>query len=229
MRKRRMWFWTLASILLLGSALTALTLLLKHEPNFYRRALVTPGQGRKDMATACMGRFVELVALWTDGKGDWEKSFSEAQLNSFFAEEFVRWGDADNLRRQGISEPRIVIEENRLRLAFRYGRDFWSTVISYDLKLWLAPRDANVICVEIQGRHAGAIPLAAQALLNEISETASRKGVEVTWYRHEGNPVALIRFQADRTRPTAQLRRLDVRPGMITLGGVSLEPVRSES
>jgi hypothetical protein len=78
----------------------------------------------------------------------------------------------------------------------------------------------NVICLEILGRKAGAMPVSAQSLLELISEQA-RKDIEVTWYRHEGNPVALLRFQNDRARPTFQLRRLELRQGMITIGGMS--------
>jgi hypothetical protein len=45
----------------------------------------------------------------------------------------------------------------------------------------------------------------------------------VALYRHNGNPVALLRFQSDKMRPTAQLRCLELRPGMITVGGAPLE------
>jgi len=120
-----------------------------------------------------------------------------------------------------------VLEDDRLRLAFRYGKNTWSTIVSYDLKVWLAPKDTNVLCVEILGRHAGALPVSAQTLLNEISEVAAKRGIEVTWWRHNGNPVALIRLQADRARPTARLLRLEVKQGMMTVGGISLEPAQT--
>ena len=68
-------------------------------------------------------------------------------------------------------------------------------IVSYDLKLWLAPAEENVICIEFLGRHAGALPIATQSLLNDISDVASRNGLDMTWYRHGNNPVALLKIQ----------------------------------
>ena len=53
---------------------------------------------------------------------------------------------------------------------------------------------------------AGLVPFTAQWLLERISEVARNNDIEVNWYRHEGYPVALIRFQADQARPTLQFK-----------------------
>lgn len=226
MRKRRMlWVGTLLFLLAAGG-LGALALVLKHEPSYYRQARHAPGKERKDLSTAFSGRFIKLVNCLVDGgKEEWEITFSQAQVNSYLEEDFVRLGDAEALEKQGISEPRITFEDDHLRLGFRYGSGTWSTIVTYDLRLWLAPRDVNVMAVEILGRQAGGLPISAQGLLREITEMARRHNIEVTWYRHEGNPVALVRFQADRNRPSAQLRRLEVRHGTLTIGGRSLEAI----
>ncbi len=121
------------------------------------------------------------------------------------------------------------MDDGKLRLAFRYGTSPWSTILSYDVRLWLAPKDVNVVCVEILGRHAGALPIATQSFLNDIADLAGRHGIDVSWYRQNGNPVALIRFQADRSRPPAQLRHLDVKQGLISIGGLSQEPVMTHN
>jgi hypothetical protein len=222
-RKRTLLLAGLSSLLTVG-IFVGLFVMVKHVPAFYHRADVVAGKGRQDLSSAFVGTFFRLAGNWADGRGDWEVAFTEAQINSYFEEDFIRLGDAEPLRKQGISDPRLVVENDRLRLAFRYGSDPWSAIVSYDLKVWLAPKEVNVVCIEILGRHVGALPLSTQSLLNEISEVAGRKGVEITWYRHEGNPVALIRFHADRARTPAQLRRLDVKQGQISIGGVSLEP-----
>ena len=230
MIKRKKALITLVCVVACLVLVGTLVVLLKHEPAFYRRASIPPGKERKEYSTACFGQFATLIASWSDGpKEPWEVVFSEAQLNSYFEEDFIRLGDAEALRKQGISDPRIVLEDDRVRLAFRYGSGIWSSVISYDLKLWIAPKDINVVCVEILSRKAGGLPIPSQSLLNEISEVASKRAVEVSWYRHEGNPVALVRFQADRTRPSAQLRRLEVKNGTLTIGALSLEPLQTGS
>ena len=231
MRKKRKTIVLVTMSLLLVGTFLGLILLLKHEPSFYGRADMPPGKDRKDRSTACFSQFSNLINNWVDGpvKGEWTVTFSQAELNSYFTEDFIPHGLAEALRAQGITDPRVVMEDGKLRLAFRYGTPPWSTILSYDLKLWLAPKDVNVVCVEILGRHAGALPITTQSLLNDIADVAGRHGIEVSWYRQRGNPVALVRFQADRSRPPAQLRRLEVKQGVISIGGLSQEPLMTHN
>jgi hypothetical protein len=225
MRKKKMLLLAALGLLLAAGALTGLILMVKHVPAFYHRADVAPGKDRQERSKACFGRLVRLANYWDESRGEWDVTFSEAQINSYFEEDFSKsHGLAEVLGKQGISNPRIVLENDKLRLAFSYGEGLWSTVISYDLKMWLAPKDVNVVCVEILGRHAGALPISTQSLLNEISDVAARRGADITWYRHEGNPVALVRIQSDRARPSAVLRRLEIKQGVISIGGLSTEP-----
>ncbi len=228
MRKNKTLLLAGLGLFLTVGILVGIVVLLKHEPGFYRRADVEPGKTRKGLSGACFGQFLKLVGCWKDGKGEWDVTFSEGQINSYFAEDFIRLGDAEALRKHGMTDPRVVMENDKLRFAFRYGAAPWSAIISYDLKLWVAPRDTNVVCVEILGRHAGALPISTQSLLNDISDVAARNGVEVTWYRLGGNPVALVRFQADRTHTPVQLRRLEVKDGVISVGGLSVEPLLTD-
>jgi hypothetical protein len=230
MRKKKMLMLTGLSLLATVLIVVTLIFMVKHQPNFYRRADVPAGKGRKELSSACIGRFLKLGACWADGKGDWDVTFSEAQINSYFEEDFIRQGDAEVLRKQGFTDPRIVMENGKLRLACRYGTPPWSTIISYDLKLWLAPKADNVMCVEILGRHAGALPISSQSLLNDITEAAGRHGIDVTWYRHQSNPVAVIRFPADQnSRLPPHLFRLDIKQGLISIVGQSLEPQLTDS
>ncbi len=53
--------------------------------------------------------------------------------------------------------------------------------------------------------------------------TRRPRDIEITWFRHKGKPVALLRFQASKPRPTVQLQRLELREGMIVIGGRSFE------
>ncbi|MFO0965490.1 MAG: hypothetical protein U0793_07875 [Gemmataceae bacterium] len=221
---RRSWIiLTLAGLMVVGLAAGAF--LLKHEPSFYRRADVETGPERKMLSTACLGRFTQLVGCLQDGSGDWDIKMSQGQLNSFFKEDFVRLGVAEDFGRHGVSGLRVVFEGDKMRIGFRYGSGVWSTVVSYDLKLWLT-RDVNVVAVEVLSRRAGALPLPLQSLLKEIADVARKRNIDITWYRHEGNPVALVRFQADRARPSFQLKHVEVADGMITIAGRSLEPLQ---
>lgn len=214
----------LAAIVILG--LATVGVLLKHEPSYYGRASVEAGPERKLLSTACLGRFTQLVGHLQDPSSEWDIKMSQGQLNSFFMEDFIRLGVAEDFAKHGVHDVRIVLEQDRMRLGFRYGSGFWSTVVTYDLRLWLAAKDVNVVAVEILGRRAGGLPLTTQSLLREMSELAKKRNIDISWYRRDGNPVALVRFQADRPRPTFQLQRLDVANGMIHIGGKSFESIQ---
>ena len=60
-------------------------------------------------------------------------------------------------------------------------------------------------------------------ILSYITETARRSNIDCTWYRHGGNPVAILRFQSDQ-RSSVRLENLDLHPGKIYIKGQSLEP-----
>jgi hypothetical protein len=231
MRKKKKIQLVCWGLLATALVLMALIVLVRHEPAFYHRAEVAPGKIRQEMSAAFTGRFASLCNNWQEGRGEWEVTFTEQQINSYFVEDFIKGHNmAEVLSPHGVTEPRIAIENDKLRLAFRYGRPPWSTIISYDLKLWVAPNDLNVVCVEFLGRHAGALPIATQALLNEISEVARRNGFEVTWHRHQGNPVAVVRIQqGNRAHAPPRLRRLEVKQGWMTIGGVSQVPDLTDS
>src|SRR5262249_39124403 len=77
-------------------------------------------------------------------------------------------GHNQKLLPKGISDPRIAVEANRIRLGFRYGSEPWSTIISIDMRVWLATTEVNVVALELQGVHPGALSGSAPSLLETI-------------------------------------------------------------
>src|SRR5262249_46802823 len=92
-----------------------------------------------------------------------------------------------------------------------------------------ATQETNVVALELQGLHAGSLPVGAQSFLDRVSEAARRQEIDITWYRHENNPVALLRFQANQRRPTVRLEKLELHDGLLLVGGHSMEaaPLRA--
>jgi hypothetical protein len=233
--------------LYLGLAVTALVLAvgvaLKHEPHFYAAGDVDAGPERKRLSIKFFADFLQMVAdVKANDPNRWETSFSDSELNCFFQEDFVNYREADSLRKLGASEPRAAIDHDRVRLAFRYGSGFWSTVVSIDLRLWTVPKEPNVLLVEVLARRAGAVPMSSQALVDALIEFANRhnaealqdtkaepkrdalfaestapRNIEVSAFRHEGRPVALIRFQADQAHPSMRLPMLSAEPGTLRI------------
>src|SRR5262245_25629721 len=182
----------LAGLVILG----VLALLARHTPRFYDRASVPAGKLRQDQSKSCFQEFGQLFNAIKNHYPSWHVTFTEAQLNSFFEEEFLTSGIAKRLLPEGVTAPRVVIEQDKIRLAFRYGTPPWSTIISVDMRVWLAPKERNVVVLELQSLHAGSLPISAQSLLEQLSAMIRRHGIDVTWYRHNGNPTAVLRFQS---------------------------------
>lgn len=223
MRKKRLVILAL-TVLVLGGVVGGVLAALKHEPGFYRRGAVEAGPDRQKHADEFMKQFAKLINRVLDGRGKWGFSFTEEQLNSYFEEDFIRLGDADALARSNIHAPRVRFDDDSMRVAFRYGSGFWSTVLTYEVRIWLVPKELNTLAVEILQRKAGGVPIAAQSLLNDFKELARNKNIDMSWYRHEGNPVALLRFSNSRSRPSAQFTRFEVDHGRLVIEGQSFEP-----
>lgn len=194
--------------------------LLRYEPGYYRNYEPPAAELRARCSQEFIKECLEVVNA-VDGERDWYARLSDEQINSYLAEDFLRQGLAEKFLPEGVTEPRVFFEPERMRLAFRYKSRFVNTVISLSLRLWLPTGETNVVALQLERFNAGLLPFSAQWLLERIGEVARQNNVEVSWYRHEGHPVALLRFQADRARPTLQLKTVKIEPGLMLLHGRS--------
>jgi hypothetical protein len=223
--RRKSWLVGIGLIVAIATAVGgALLLLVNHEPGFYRRCAVPPGPVRVQHSQAFWAECLRVWAGIHNHDPNWYGTFTDAQINSYFAEEFLRSRMDRSLLPKGISAPRVAIEPDKVRLAFRYGEGLWSTIISLDLRVWLAKKELNVVVLELQGLHAGSLPISVETILESISEVCRRNNIDVKWYRHRRNPVALLHFQSDSPRPTVQLSKLELRQGLLVIGGTSDKP-----
>jgi hypothetical protein len=223
MRRRSFWLAIIIVILLVAGAGSALAVLAGHEPSFYHRCAIPPGPERAKLSGEFVNEFTNRLLGGVLDKREWDARFSEQQINSYFQEDFLNKHNEENPLPAGMSEPRIALDTDRIRFGFRYGTGIWSTVITLDLRVWLVVKEANTIALEFRSLHAGAIPISAQWLLERVSESARLRDIEVTWYRNQGRPVLVLRFQAQRTSPTFQLMKLKIQDGMLLIRGRSLD------
>jgi hypothetical protein len=215
--RRRSFVYAVGALALIGAATAAtLAFLLRHEPAFYRQAAIAAGPERKKQSAEVLNKFFGIYDNLSS-KPQWSETFTEEQLNSYFEEDFPR--TVEKGLPDGFSHPRVMIEPGVLRLAFRYGQGALTSVVSVELHLWLVEKEPNVIALELRGLHAGLLPVSSQSLLDAISEAARQMELEVTWYRHDGNPVAIVRYREEQARPGVQLERLELRQGQLYIQG----------
>lgn len=219
-KKKLLWLFGITS-LIFASIVLVLAVLVKHEPGYYRTGHVPASADRKASADKLLKDFAQMLLNKSAKQATWMFEASEAQFNSFFAEAFTRQGEAENLSKLGISSPCVTFEGEQMRLAFRYGKGFFSTVVSYDVKFWLVPKEPNVVAVQILSARAGALPISPQTLLNPLSEFARRQSYDVTPYRYETTPVVVVRLQDPNAASVLKMLKID--NNTLKLRGVTLD------
>jgi hypothetical protein len=222
MRRKPLILGIATFLLLVGIVVTILAGLLLREPNFYERAAMPPGPERKKLSADFGNQFFAFLKnVQTQQK--WGGEFTEEQVNSYLAEDFVNSNADKQILPKGITDPRFCFEDDHLRLAFRYHVGSWSSIVSIEMGVWLAKDAPNVIALELRGMKAGALPISAQSLLERLTEAADSNGVKIAWYRHDGNPVAVLQFQGDKPRTTVVVKQLKIEAGKLSVGGESRE------
>jgi hypothetical protein len=209
--------------------LAALYALVRHVPAYYRDALPPTGKERQRQSAKFASDFAQFYQDVTYTR-QWNAHFGEQAINSFFAEQLSQSHPDDPAKSsasrlptlpEGLSDPRLLVRADGFRLGFRYRWGPLDTVLSIDMRVWLAASEINVVALELQSLHVGALPISAQSLLERISEKAREHDIEVTWYRYRGNPVALLRFQADQELPTYRLDHIAFKDHEIGVWGRS--------
>lgn len=222
MRRRRVLISVALVLGFLALLLVGLAAAAKREPGFYRQAEIEPGPVRTALSQQALAQYSGILGVLDDPS--WEVSFSAEQINGFFQEHYYEVGGDDNLP-DGFHAPRVKIEDGRLRLGVRYGSGPMSTILSVEARAWKVSSELNTLALEIISLRAGSLPLSTGNLLDWISQAARREKIDISWYRENGHPVAVLRFQADLSRPTFQFDRIDLKEGKLTIRGHSTDLV----
>ncbi len=217
------------AVFLVGGLGLILFLVVGYEPEVFHQAVVPAGEARTQLSQDFLKEFSTLLNA-PDAERDWYVKFSDEQINSYLDEGFVKEGLASRVLPEGVSCPHVVFGPEKVHVAFRYGAGGWNTAISIDLRVWLAKGEPNAVALELEGIRAGALPISSQWLLEEFRKAGKDKnGLDLTWYRTNGHPVALLRFQADQPRPTMLLQGVQMQQGSLMIRGRSPESVSLNS
>jgi hypothetical protein len=220
--KRRRLLWNAAILFgFLAIVGTVLGVMVKHVPRFYRDAETVPGEARKKAYVEALSIYERFLNRFADDEPTWQARFSAEQINNALAED-TQSLIGENMP-EAFSDPRVQIENGMLRIGIRYGRGIWSSILVLDLRIWLVPGESNLIALEIVNLQAGSLPLSTSTLLDYISETVRHYNFDISWYRQEGHPVAIIKLQAAASRTTFQLMQLEFKDSKITLVGRSTD------
>ncbi|MFO0805317.1 MAG: hypothetical protein U0791_19610 [Gemmataceae bacterium] len=203
----------------LGFACAGLLTLAKREPDFYHRAPNPDEYDTRERAAQVLTRVQDLKNE-IRSQSEWGETFTAEELNCFFVENMGKKGGLASLLPAKVHSPRVAIDGDRLKLGFKYGEGFWSTVVWVELKVWLVKDEPNLVALEVCDLRTGSLPVGSQSVLDSISESAREWNIDVTWYRNGSNPVGLFRFFANQAgQAGSQILTLQVADGKIMVAG----------
>ncbi len=219
--------WNRLKTLLLILVTLALVLgvvgwLLTAEPAFYvRETADTPRPDDPVLAGQVTTRLGELQDDIFD-KSDWGATFTTDEVNAFLRSGNTGKDPVASPLIAGMNRPRVDVRGDRLILSDRAGSGLFSTVWSLELRVWLVDKEPNLLAVEVAGFYAGSMPLPKRSVMTRMGDAARRIKADVTWYRHDGNPVGLFKLFANQPAATTQLLAVKVKDGKLSVGGKNL-------
>lgn len=206
----------------LGLSLSAVAALfwlgLNYRPGFYRELTAPPPDPARRHADA--ERFVANgLRLRNDivNEPHWQAEFSDDQVNAWLAEDLVV--HFAELIPPGVEDPRLIFETDRAILAFRWTDAPVPAVVSVVVRLGV-PRD-NEVRLVIEKIRAGVLPVPTGRILDQITEFARARGVQVDWESDGDQRIASIRYQADARRRDVVLEALEIAEGKVRVSGRS--------
>jgi hypothetical protein len=220
--RRTWWISLLVLVVILGALAAGAYALLAYEPSFYTSAVQADGPQREQTSHDFENRLFALMSDFSSARF-WKFSCTSDQLNAYLAEGFLNTGPAKLFPKQ-IHDLRVRFEQDEVQVGFKYGHGELQTIISLKVRVWLPQKEPSTLVLEVLSFQAGMMPLAIKALQEELTEELRSQNIKALWYRKDGHPTAVLRFQADRREPSFHFRRLELRPGQLYIEGITLDP-----
>lgn len=220
MRKVFRWAFVSLSLLLALSAAATWTLYqaARREPKFYKEALrVEPHQ-----QVAAGNQFEhEVLELRNDARqvGEWQAVFTAEQINAWLAIDLPE--KFPEALPEGVTDPRVAIEDGVFRVAARYTKDSFESVISFALEIRLTD-EPNYVAIRIHDVRAGALPVPLTAWLEQLQERLQESKLNVQWSQSNGDPVAVVEvrsFDPEKPEQMLLLESVTAEPGAMRFAG----------
>jgi hypothetical protein len=213
---KRRWIVLGAVVATLVVAPTTLWLLLSYQPEFYRRIAIIPPERRRAEAKKFVAQSLQLRNDIVN-EPRWEAVFTDEQVNSWLEEDLVTHF-ADQIP-DGVHEPRVVFEIDRVHLGFQLDQGPVRAIVSVMAKVRVT--SPNELEMTIESIRAGMVPIPSEQLLERITDQARSRGLDVRWDRDGDARIAYVKYTPDPRRRDVILERLQVLNGQIRLAGRS--------
>ncbi len=211
----------LVLVLLAGGGMVAIWWASRHVPDWYREATESVDSEKQREASDQMLQRVADLASGLKKTGRWNVTFTAEQINGWMAVDLAQ--NHPNLLPPGLSDPRVVIEQDGITVACRASHGDLSSVVSLKVDVYLA--EPNVIAMRIRRARAGRLPWPLATILDGTAEAARQHSLPLTWRRADGDPVALFTIPPvhDEDGKLVRIEALQLGDGEVYLAGTTEE------
>jgi hypothetical protein len=193
---RRAIRFILITVVVVGVAIWVIYASAQKEPEFYQVALSLSEQAQAEQGDGFEKQLIELQNNARTQR-QWQAVFTEVQINGWLASDFSE--KFPNSLPRNVSDPRVGIEQDMLRIAFRFN----STRVK-----GIVQAEADAFCTEIPGQIAvrirsvrsGLVPIPMNSIADRVSAALRRLGARVQWTEIDRDPVALIDLPPDKVK-----------------------------
>ena len=207
-------FAILVALLVIG--LFVLRWAALQEPDFYVKTLEMPPERQEKASEEMLQRAADLRNA-ADKAGQWEAVFSADQINGWLSVDLVR--NHKNAMPASISDPRVSITPNTLRVACRYHGKSMSGVLSLACEVNVVK--PNLLAIRIRRVAIGLVPLPMHKVIEAVGRAARENDLILDWHRVEGDPVAMITIvpPKDDDEKRVTLETLQLSDGEVYVAG----------
>ncbi len=200
-------------------ALLAAYLAVRHEPGFYRRALQTDHAALEKGSNRMLQQAATLTSNVRNRKA-WQALLTADEINGWLAVDMLK--NHPGTLPPTMRDPRIIISPTQVTVACRFRQKGVDSVLS--LTVEPSVPEPNVFVLRIVKARAGLLPVPLGPILEQIKKAAGDMQLDLRWRYADGDPVAMLSFQAtDDNRPVC-LDTLRLGEGEIYVAGGTREP-----
>ncbi|MGQ9504195.1 MAG: hypothetical protein ACUVQG_05165 [Thermogutta sp.] len=204
------------AIVLLGIAIAVLYLLASRAPAFYIKKLPLDQIAAKKASD----QFLQKTSMFASDlkrEGTWYLKVTEEEINGWLATDLPR-NHAQSLP-PGMSDPRIEIADDVIRIAAKMKYGILSGVAHAELKIYSA--ETNTIIVVIRRAAIGVLPLPLQKFVESLETIAARADWNVRQMQSGGSPtlVIIIPNALDEKGRELELTNIYISEGQVELSG----------
>jgi hypothetical protein len=189
----------------------------QYVPPFYASAIELDATAAQSSSDAMLRQTAAVASDIQRGR-KWQALFTAELINGWLAYDVER--NHPHLLPPEVHDPRVQIEDDLLKIAFRWSGSSFSSVVSCQLEVYL--QEPNVVAIRIQHARAGKLPLPLAGIVQSFVDSAHDAGLLIDQRQIDSDPLLLVTLPTPANDDEAMLlETCELRDGGVFLAGRS--------